>query len=61
MSDEEVERYSTLHPDCWVVHRGPQPYGEGWRYDENGDQAEYYMKLASKEIFNYANTSDTQW
>lgn len=61
VSDEEVERYSALHPECWVVHKGPQPYGEGWRYDENGDQAEYYMKLASKEIFNYANTSDTQW
>lgn len=61
VSNEEVERYSALHPECWVVHKGPQPYGEGWRYDENGDQAEYYMKLASKEIFNYANTSDTQW
>ena len=61
VSDEEVARYSELHPDCWVVDAGPQPYGKGWRYDENGDQAEYYKKLASKEIFNYANTSDTQW
>jgi len=61
VSDEEVERYSTLHPDCWVVSAGPQPYGKGWRYDENGDPAEYYKKLASKEIFNYANTHDTQW
>ena len=61
VSDEEVERYSALHPDCWVVDAGPQPYGKGWRYDEEGNQAEYYKKLASKEIFNYANTSDTQW
>ena len=61
MSDEEVQRYSELHPDCWVVDAGPQPYGKGWRYDEEGNQAEYYKKLASKEIFNYANTSDTQW
>lgn len=61
VSDEEVERYSALHPDCWVVDAGPQPYGKGWRYDEDGNQAEYYKKLASKDIFNYANTSDTQW
>jgi len=61
VSDEEIQRYSELHPECWVVYQGPQPYGEGWRYDEEGNQAEYYKKLASKDIFNYANTSDTQW
>lgn len=59
--DEEITRYTELHPDCWAVWQGPQPYGKGWRYDEEGNQAEYYKKLASKDIFNYANTSDTQW
>lgn len=61
VSDEEIQRYGELHPECWMVYQGPQPYGEGWRYDEEGNQAEYYKKLASKDIFNYANTSDTQW
>ena len=61
VSDEEILRYTELHPECWVVTAGPQPYGKGWRYDEEGNQSEYYKKLASKDIFNYANTSDTQW
>lgn len=61
VADEEIQRYSELHPECWVVTAGPQPYGKGWRYDEEGNQSEYYKKLASKDIFNYANTSDTQW
>ena len=61
VSDEEILRYTELHPECWVVTDGPQPYGKGWRYDEEGNQSEYYKKLASKDIFNYANTSDTQW
>lgn len=61
VSDEEILRYTELHPECWVVTEGPQPYGKGWRYDEEGNQSEYYKKLASKDIFNYANTSDTQW
>ena len=61
VADEEIQRYSELHPECWVVTEGPQPYGKGWRYDEEGNQSEYYKKLASKDIFNYANTSDTQW
>lgn len=61
VADEEIQRYSELHPECWVVTEGPQPYGKGWRYDEEGNQSEYYKKLASRDIFNYANTSDTQW
>ena len=23
------------HPDCWISFEGPQPYGVGWRYDED--------------------------
>lgn len=61
VSDEEIQRYSELHPECWVVYKGDQPYGKGWRYDEEGNQAEYYKKLASPEVFHYANTHDTNW
>lgn len=61
VEDEEIERYTALHPDCWAVWKGDQPYGKGWRYEEDGSQSEYYKKLASKEIFNYKNTSDTNW
>lgn len=61
VSDEEIQRYSDLNPDCWVTYKGDQPYGKGWRYDEDGSQSEYYKKLASSDIFHYANTSDTQW
>jgi hypothetical protein len=23
------------HPDCWISFEGAQPYGVGWRYDED--------------------------
>ena len=23
------------HPDCWISFSGAQPYGVGWRYDED--------------------------
>jgi len=61
VSDEEVTRYKELNPDCWTVNSGSQPYGVGWRYNRDDSQAEYYKKLASAEVFNYANTSDTLW
>ena len=61
VSEEEAARYAEVNPDCWIVNKGSQPYGIGWRYNEDGSQAEYYKKLASSAIFNYANTSDTLW
>lgn len=61
VEDEEIERFVTLQPDCWTVHKGDQPYGKGWRYEEDGSQSEYYKMLASKDIFNYKHTSDTNW
>lgn len=61
VADEEIERFVALQPDCWSVYKGDQPYGKGWRYEEDGSQSEYYKMLASKDIFNYKNTSDTNW
>ena len=61
VSDEEAARYAEINPDCWIVNRGSQPYGVGWRYERDNSQSEYYKKLASAAIFSYANTSDTLW
>lgn len=37
ISDEEEARYIELKPECWIVmNNGDQPYGKGWRYDEDG-------------------------
>ena len=32
---EEQERFMEQHPDCWSSFTGSQPYGVGWRYDED--------------------------
>ena len=35
LSQEEQDRVSQQHPDCWISYSGAQPYGVGWRYDED--------------------------
>lgn len=35
VSKEEQERFIAKHPDCWASFTGAQPYGSGWRYDED--------------------------
>lgn len=32
---EERDRFAAQHPDCWASFTGPQPYGTGWRYEED--------------------------
>lgn len=61
VSDEEIERYAAVNPDCWLTYGNKNEYGVGWRYEEDGSQSDYYKKLASADIFNYAHASDTQW
>ena len=61
VSNEELERYAAVNPDCWLTYGDKNEYGVGWRYEEDGSQSEYYKKLASADIFNYAHASDTQW
>lgn len=49
---EEEERFAEEHPDCWISYaNGEVVYGEGWRYDENGDKLPMYETLCEK--FNY--------
>lgn len=43
---EEQERFKTQHPDCWATFDGEQPYGPGWRYDEDGiTPLPYYKQM----------------
>ena len=35
LSQEEQDRLIKQHPDCWISFSGAQPYGVGWRYDED--------------------------
>ena len=48
----EQETFMSIHPDCWTRFLGTQPYGIGWRYDDNGmTYSEIYLKI--REIFGY--------
>lgn len=51
--EEELEAYGTAHPDCWLVYEGDQPYGQGWRYDQEDKPLEWYSKMI--EAFHYPN------
>lgn len=43
---EEQERFVAQHPDCWATFTGEQPYGPGWRYDEDGiTPLPYYQQI----------------
>ena len=35
LSQEEQDRVLKQHPNCWISFAGAQPYGVGWRYDED--------------------------
>lgn len=47
----ERERFMTLQPDCWVTYGDTQPYGQGWRYDKEDKQLEWYANIA--DVFGY--------
>lgn len=62
VSDEEEARFEELHPDCWTVWKnGDQPYGRGWRYDEDGEtKLPWYQRLA--DAFKYPDpNNNTGW
>ena len=49
---EEQERFTQQHPDCNIGFTGPQPYGEGWRYADDGvTPLPYYAML--RRVFKY--------
>lgn len=49
--DEEEERYAKEHPDTLSIFQGDQPYGTGWRYDEDNKPLPWYADI--KEVFRY--------
>lgn len=52
VSDEERVRFAELKPDCWLTYGEPQPYNEGWRYEEDKvTPLPYYAML--REVFRY--------
>lgn len=50
LSQEEQDRVIAQHPDCWISFSGPQPYGVGWRYDEDELTALDHYKVV-REVF----------
>lgn len=47
VSSDEQARFKEQHPDCWsTFNEDPQPYGKGWRYDEDGlTPLPYYQQI----------------
>ncbi len=48
----DKDAFIAAHPDCLVVTEGKQPYGYGWRYEDDGlTFNEYYATM--RQIFHY--------
>ena len=55
-STKEQNTFLTIHPkaECITVFYGySQPYGYGWRYDDNGKTMFWYYKDVIRKVFNY--------
>ena len=55
-STEEQNIFISIHPKdtCITVFYGySNPYGYGWRYDDNGKTMFWYYKDVIREVFNY--------
>lgn len=48
---EEQDRFRALKPNCQINFVGSQPYGNVWRYDENGDFLPWYNLI--RDVFRY--------
>jgi Leucine-rich repeat (LRR) protein len=52
VSATDQAAYKAAHPDCIAIFEGKQPYGYGWRYDDNGyHYFSYYAHM--REVFRY--------
>lgn len=51
LPDEEEERYAKEHPDTLSIFQGGQPYGTGWRYDNDNKPLPWYADIT--EVFRY--------
>ncbi|MBQ3503177.1 MAG: leucine-rich repeat domain-containing protein [Oscillospiraceae bacterium] len=52
-STDEQNTFLAIHPDCLTRFYGSQPYGYGWRYDDNGVTFNEYYKNVVRKAFNY--------
>lgn len=53
-SAKEQETFQTIHPDCLTVFYGySNPFGYGWRYDDNGVTFNEYYENVVRKAFNY--------
>ena len=50
LSQEEQDRVLKQHPTCWISFAGAQPYGVGWRYDEDEITPLNHYKVV-REVF----------
>ena len=57
-SQEELDRFQQVHPDCLVSFEGNE-YGYPWRYEQDGSLTSAYAEL--KEVFGYPDAKDTLW
>jgi Leucine-rich repeat (LRR) protein len=58
---EEQARFVEQHPDCWTSFEGAQPYGVGWRYDED-EITPLAHYVAIQEAFRYPHApNNTGW
>ena len=51
VQEPEQKIFRQIHPDCWTTfYYGNQPFGKGWRYDDNGlTYSAMYKKV--REVF----------
>lgn len=65
VSAEEQERFKAQHPDCWATfNEDSQPYGRGWRYDEDQiTPLPYYQQIREWLLYDiYPRTpNQTGW
>ena len=57
-STAEQNTFTTIHPkgECITMFYGStNPYGYGWRYNDNGKTMFWYYKDIIREVFNYDN------
>lgn len=52
-SVSEQEIFLKIHDECLTRFYGSQPYGYGWRYDDNGMTFNKYYEEVVRKAFNY--------
>lgn len=55
---KERDRFVAQHPDCLALFTGSQPYGLGWRYDDNNDPLPWYAEI--REVFHYPHAPNNE-